>query len=408
MALARAFTKKDRTGGAKTDISSPMPAAPSFLRPKPKHPGGGSIRNKISGPTALISSTNQLAYNAPDLFPKNGKSPLVITTTTPASPVDSAEIPDLSHSNTATPDSSTRGSTPTSESVEPNHLSGYFDGSKNAPIESHGPNRSRSGSKGMGVLRKKSDGRVRSPTISSNDGNMMRKPSLTSIQSGTASAPSWMSEGMRKTSNSTPRTTPPTTPMFTPLTGNTNATLGVKSSGAVANGLGRKNTVRARGSIDMFMPDNGVDAKPSYADLRSKTSRGNLQQPRQAAPPMSSPSDHAATRPSTSDRDRDRERRPTNPPAQPKTSDPFGKELAQVSELAEEYGIGRQVKKLDEEEREMQRRNLMKFSAEEYIAEFQYLFDHLYAAVKPPAAVGGAAVAMGGAMEGGARKQVWI
>lgn len=399
MALARAFTKKDRTGSPK-DTSAPMPT-PSFLRPKPKHPGGGSIRNKISGPTALISSTNQLAYNAPDLFPKGGKSPLIITTTTPASPVDEAEVPDLSHSTSATPDSSTRGSTPTSEAVEPNHLSGYFDGSKNAPVENYGPNRSRSGSKGMGMLRKKSDGRIRSPTMSSNDGNVMRKPSLSSIQAGNAQAPGWMSEGMRKTSNSNAsRTTPPATPMFTPLTGNTNPSIGVKPSGGVSNGLGRKNTVRARGSIDMFMPDNGVDAKPSYNDLRSKTSRGNLQQSR-PTPPMS-PQDHPANRPSTSDR----ERRPTNPqsaPAQPfKTSDPFGSELAQVSELAEEYGVGRQVKKLDEEEREMQRKNLKRYTAEEYIAEFQYLFDGFLGldAAVAPAPLGGVAAAP--------RKQVWI
>jgi len=192
--------------------------------------------------------------------------------------------------------------------------------------------------------------------------------------------------------------------MFTPLTGTTNPTLGVKPTGGIANGLGRKNTVRARGSIDMFMPDNGIDAKPSYNDLRSKASRGNLQQTR-PTPPMSPPSEHPAIRPSTSDRER--ERRPTNPQssqAQPfKASDPFGKELAQVSELAEEYGVGRQVKKLDEEEREMQRKNLKRFTAEEYIAEFQYLLNGFFGEVAAPAAL------IGGGQNGmAARKQVWI
>ncbi|KAK4128352.1 hypothetical protein N657DRAFT_676152 [Parathielavia appendiculata] len=55
---------------------------------------------------------------------------------------------------------------------------------------------------------------------------------------------------------------------------------------------------------------------------------------------------------------------------------PFGPELAQVSELAEEYGVKEQVTTGvdDAEEQEMLARGLRKFSADEYLSEVRALF----------------------------------
>jgi len=50
---------------------------------------------------------------------------------------------------------------------------------------------------------------------------------------------------------------------------------------------------------------------------------------------------------------------------------PFGNELAQVSEVAEEYGLGQIV---DPEEQELVSKGLFKFCAEDYMSELQGLF----------------------------------
>jgi len=54
---------------------------------------------------------------------------------------------------------------------------------------------------------------------------------------------------------------------------------------------------------------------------------------------------------------------------------PFGNELAQVSELAEEFGLSKErLTVVDEEEQELVSRGLYKFRAEDYMSELQGLF----------------------------------
>ncbi|KAL2159146.1 hypothetical protein VTH06DRAFT_2578 [Thermothelomyces fergusii] len=67
---------------------------------------------------------------------------------------------------------------------------------------------------------------------------------------------------------------------------------------------------------------------------------------------------------------------------------PFGNELAQVSELAEEYGVKDQVVSgaEEEEEQEMARRGLRKISADEYLSEVRSLFAHFIVHPRPVAA----------------------
>jgi len=60
--------------------------------------------------------------------------------------------------------------------------------------------------------------------------------------------------------------------------------------------------------------------------------------------------------------------------ANPETTEhPFGNELAQVSELAEEYSKTK-LTVVDEEELELISKGLLKFGAEDYMSELQGLF----------------------------------
>jgi len=63
---------------------------------------------------------------------------------------------------------------------------------------------------------------------------------------------------------------------------------------------------------------------------------------------------------------------------------PFGNELAQVSELAEEYGISEEkLAVVDEEEQELVSRGLFKYSAADYMGEIQGLFLSTFAESRP-------------------------
>ncbi|KAA8570323.1 hypothetical protein EYC84_002626 [Monilinia fructicola] len=63
---------------------------------------------------------------------------------------------------------------------------------------------------------------------------------------------------------------------------------------------------------------------------------------------------------------------------------PFGNELAQVTEIAEEYGITKEtLAVVDEEEQELLSRGLFKFRAEDYMSEIQGLFMTAFGDVKP-------------------------
>jgi len=63
---------------------------------------------------------------------------------------------------------------------------------------------------------------------------------------------------------------------------------------------------------------------------------------------------------------------------------PFGHELAQVSELAEEYGISKEkLAIVDEEEQDLISRGLFKFRAEDYMSEIHGLFVHAFGESRP-------------------------
>lgn len=57
-------------------------------------------------------------------------------------------------------------------------------------------------------------------------------------------------------------------------------------------------------------------------------------------------------------------------------SHPFGKELAQVNEIAEEFGATARL--LDEEEQEMMSKGLCKFNVEDYLDEIAGLYGGIF------------------------------
>lgn len=66
---------------------------------------------------------------------------------------------------------------------------------------------------------------------------------------------------------------------------------------------------------------------------------------------------------------------------------PFGNELAQVSEIAEEYGVKEQVVNVaSAEEQEMRAKGLLKLPADEYLSEVRELFAAFFGPPRPVAA----------------------
>lgn len=59
-------------------------------------------------------------------------------------------------------------------------------------------------------------------------------------------------------------------------------------------------------------------------------------------------------------------------------SHPFGHELAQVSEIAEEFGLKDQLHVFDTEEKELRELGLCKFNANDYLGEIQGLYESIF------------------------------
>ncbi|KAI0199167.1 hypothetical protein F4808DRAFT_462154 [Astrocystis sublimbata] len=126
MSLARAFT----TRRAKLSSSEGgfFPQRSNSTAKGLSH--SASIRNKISSPMELTHTTNMLAYNAPDLYPREGSSR------------SSKSDDDLSFDSPSTARSSPPSSPdipsaePLADSPEPNHLSCYFTAPTQKPAPS--------------------------------------------------------------------------------------------------------------------------------------------------------------------------------------------------------------------------------------------------------------------------------
>lgn len=131
MSLVRAFTTRGRKAEvANAEVPRPMGRAASHRNGRPV------VRAQISSPVALVSTTNMLSYNAPDI---NGSNHRDFSASTSSSSGEESDASTNSiHSNDTQTDMSSIDESPTCPS--PNHLSSYFkpavDTSVNSPMHS--------------------------------------------------------------------------------------------------------------------------------------------------------------------------------------------------------------------------------------------------------------------------------
>ncbi|KAI9879964.1 MAG: hypothetical protein M1830_006272 [Pleopsidium flavum] len=243
MALVRAFTKRNK----RPEVSPPSPTRMTSI----KRCDGLIDRTTISAPLELISTTNVLAYNAPDIYSSSS------STTNSDSEADSSST--SVHTADTTPDSSSIESS--RGSMEPNHLSCYF----------------------------RASSRSSSSASSHHQSNASRDANAPAIPQRALSHTKKTHQALAH-KRSVSKMTPPPNCLST--------------------------TSYARSSLDMF----AGKVEPNH---------------------------------------------------------PFGKELEQVNELAEEFGIS-DVAVFDEEEGYLVSHGLMKFGAEDYLMEIQGLFGGVF------------------------------
>ncbi|ORY04022.1 hypothetical protein BCR34DRAFT_591371 [Clohesyomyces aquaticus] len=130
MSLARAVTKRLK----RTDVPAPPPARSQSM----KQPGRHIDISQISLPVALISTTNMLSYNAPDIATLRHASSSTSSNHSADDSDNSAtsgRSRSSSHGSRETlTDASSVESSPTTPA--PNHLSGYFSNPAKAPRRS--------------------------------------------------------------------------------------------------------------------------------------------------------------------------------------------------------------------------------------------------------------------------------
>jgi len=115
MSLARAMTRRMR----RAEIPSSPPTRASSMRDSNQR----IDRNRISSPVALLSTTNMLSYNAPDIATMRHASSSS-STLSHSSAEESDHTLSSNRSRETLTDASSVDSSPTSP--EPNHLSCYF------------------------------------------------------------------------------------------------------------------------------------------------------------------------------------------------------------------------------------------------------------------------------------------
>ncbi|KAJ4421411.1 hypothetical protein N0V82_003792 [Gnomoniopsis sp. IMI 355080] len=329
MSLARAFTtRRAKVFGGEGDG-------------KPTR--SGTVRSKISAPMGLVSTTNMLSYNAPDIRkgPKIS-APVELTFTTNALSYDAPDIhrePKTATSNsslslqsdgdsdhihtaasspptspdTAFPQGGDEGFSKSSTSTpEPNHLSCYF----TLPGE---------------------PSNVGAPAVPSLP---KRAPSHTNRQHGPLSPKSSASGRLNRKISISERMG--RQPSISRLSEQSSHSVSTKSSGQFSRASSASTSTTASShSIGAHMAKSSSEAPPPVPALLS------LPQHKESL----------------------------------EIKEPFGQELAQVTELAEEYANSAAVKtrRIDiQEERELSDRGLQKFSPEEYIADISSLLSSFF------------------------------
>ncbi|KAI0441161.1 hypothetical protein F4803DRAFT_434351 [Xylaria telfairii] len=280
MSLARAFTTR-RGKQSSTD----MGVIPHRSNTTSKgHGYSGSIRHKISSPMELTHTTNMLAYNAPDLYPRAASPPtrssksddessLDSPSTAISSPPTSPEIPSGEHM---------------SESPEPNHLSCYFTAPTQKPVQNTRD----------------------APSIPQRAPSHTKKASFDNLANKHA-----------RFSNQSSKTVS-TKASFSMSRSSSTSTSATSVSSASRS---QKSPI----TIQTISPASAIPPTPTTRFGRSIDAT--------------------------------------------ESQHPFGQELAKVSELAEELGVKDKLQTIDDEEEQLMAKGLLKFKAEDYLAEIHEL-----------------------------------
>ncbi|KAI5866441.1 hypothetical protein GGS23DRAFT_271827 [Durotheca rogersii] len=283
MSLARAFTTRRK-----------QPSHDASLLPQRSNTTKATVRSKISGPMALTHTTNMLAFNAPDLYPRSESSP----TESSKSDDDYSDSPRTSASSPPTsPDVPSAHGRPTTP--EPNHLSCYFVAPGNKSPTSN-PEEAPSIPK-----------RAPSHTKKASYDNLVNKFSRLSNQSVKSISTKASFTLSRSSSTSTTAT-------------------------SVSSGT--------------FSRKPSVNSTPAVPTVTS--------------PPPVRPGFRRQVE-------------------YPESQHPFGNELAQVTELAEELGVREKMQAIDEEEQALLSQGLCRFRPEDYLAEVHGLFSTFFRPERP-------------------------
>ncbi|OAA56584.1 hypothetical protein SPI_07591 [Niveomyces insectorum RCEF 264] len=368
MSIARAFTtrrvrqtlefKDNASAGTSAGTAESIPQRSKTTRVFGVH---GSIRHKISAPVELTHTTNMLSYNAPDIVPlAASQAPAAVSSVSSSaasSPSTTSKSDDESDSGlTAASTPPTSPDTPfpddlRSASPQPNHLSCYFTPPKQV----------------LGEFASN----AASTTAATTTANTSPVPA-----SGTAAFPA-----------SDAPIIPQRAPSHT------------KKS---YEGLTRHRSVSRMSDQSA----RSLSTKASFSFSRSSSSSTSTSVTSTSHASISKPSYHApspsvGTIPSASSVVTG-----STPPVSHKKeyseSHPFGHELAKVSELVEEFGkeeilheepavmptpAPKANRIVDDEERELVRQGLKKFSAEEYLSDIQSLMAAFFVEARPMATV---------------------
>ncbi|KAJ4421667.1 hypothetical protein N0V85_000052 [Neurospora sp. IMI 360204] len=277
-----------------------------------------SLRHKISAPVKLIHTTNVLAYNAPDLYPQSA------TSTKSAFQKSDDDLSDSAHTHTSSP--------PTSPDIDeapdrcpspqPNHLSCYFtaENSTTSPVTTY-------------------------------------KPS--------------------------PLAEAPLVPSRAPS--HTNKSYDSRVREQSVAGRSSVHTISRKASFSFSQPRSRSTSVSSVSTPVSPSSYAK-KRPQVSIPPSVSRSISSATASPASTPIQRQQRQPeiVESPARSHRAEfsqshhPFGQELAQVTEIAEEYGVKEKLNEFAAEEQEMAATGLCKFSADDYLKEIRGFFVTFY------------------------------
>ncbi|KAH6646403.1 hypothetical protein BKA67DRAFT_541370 [Truncatella angustata] len=293
MSLARAFTT--RRAKPALDLNDTNGLQRSNTSTK-RHGYTGSIRNKISAPTELTHTTNMLAYNAPDLYPK--KSPSTISSKA------SDDESDGNQTSASSPPTSPDVDSVDDRSVspEPNHLSCYFTapGQKLPVVAMNEP--------------PKIPTRALSHTKKASFDNLARQQSLRQSNQSQTSLSSKASFSLSRSS----------------------------STSTAATSVSSMSFGRSKATIPE-VPE--LPVIPAESTVTAPLPSRQLSQ-----------------------------RKP-----EPAFTHPFGQELAQVSEIAEEFGVKDKMHAANQEEQDLLRKGLCIFQAEDYLNEVSSVFTKFFA-----------------------------